>query len=200
MDLIRLVQTLGLYRGLVVFVGWAIILKPMTMRVLIGVLGLLLICAGCSARQPVRRSAPPFVKMQTKFDYSEHEAYAKPGENRITGRAFLTQQAGGVVTCAGNRVLLLPATAYFREMFWHMIVTGSEPEPPEKPHPSLKRMIRRTECDAQGNFSFSEIPDGDWFVLTQVKARDGSVLITEITLSNAETLQVLLADKHIVGR
>jgi hypothetical protein len=85
-------------------------------------------------------------------------------------------------------------------MFWYMIVAGSEPEPPAKPYPSLKRMIRRTECDPQGNFSFSEIPDGQWFVLTQVKAKDGGVLITEMTLSNAETIQVLLADKHIVGR
>jgi hypothetical protein len=170
------------------------------MRVLTLVLGLLLACAGCSARQPVRQSAPPFVKMQTKFDYSEHEAYAKTGENRITGRAFLAQQGEGVFTCGGNRVLLLPATAYFREMFWYMIVAGREPEPPEKPYPSLKNMIRRTECDAQGNFSFSEIPDGAWFVLTQVKARDSSVLITEMTLSNGETIKVLLEDKHIVGR
>ena len=85
-------------------------------------------------------------------------------------------------------------------MFWHMIIARSEPEPPENPYPSLKGMIRRTECDAQGNFSFSEIPDGTWFVLTQVNARDGGVLITELTLSNGATPQVLLTDKHLVGR
>jgi hypothetical protein len=95
---------------------------------------------------------------------------------------------------------LLPATSYFREMFWYMIIARSEPEPPENPYPSLKNMIRRTECDAQGNFSFSEIPDGAWFVLTRVKARDGGVLITELTLSSGGTLQVLLTDKHLVGR
>ena len=170
------------------------------MRVLAIVLGLSLAYAGCSARQPVRQLGPPFVQMQTKFDYSEHEPYAKPGENGITGQAFLTRQGDSVVTCAGSRVLLLPATSYFREMFWHMIVAGSEPDPPENPYPSLKGMIRRTECDAQGNFSFSKIPDGTWFVLTQVKARDGGVLIAELTLSNGGTPQVLLTDKHIVRR
>jgi hypothetical protein len=138
--------------------------------------------------------------MQTKFDYSEHEPYATPGEIGISGQAFLRQQGDSVVTCAGSRVLLLPATSYFREMFWHMIVAGSEPKPPETPYPSLKGMIRRTECDAQGNFSFSEIPDGTWFVLTQVNAGDGGVLITEVTLSNRRTIQVLLTDKHLVGR
>ena len=156
--------------------------------------------AGCSARERVRESAPPFVKMQTKFDYSEHEPYAKQGENDISGQAFLRQQGDSVVTCAGSRVLLMPATSYFREMFWHIIVAGSDPEPLDTPYPSLKSMIRRTQCDAQGYFWFSEIPDGTWFILTQVNARLGGVLITEVTLSNSETTQVLLTDKHLVRR
>ena len=172
-----------------------------TVRVGAVVLALPLAYAGCSARQgPGRQVAPSFVQMQTKFDYSEHEPYAKSGENGISGQAFLTRQGDSVVTCAGNRVLLLPATSYFREMFWHMIVAGSEPKPPETPYPGLKSMIRRTECDAQGNFSFSEIPDGTWFVLTQVNAKHGGVLIAEMTLPNGGTPQVLLTDKHIVGR
>jgi hypothetical protein len=167
---------------------------------LLAIVLLALAHVGCSAQQPMRQFGPPFVRLQTKFDYTEHEPYAKPGENGISGQAFLTRQGDGVVTCAGSRVLLLPATSYFREMFWYMIIARSEPEPPENPYPSLKNMIRRTECDAQGNFSFSEIPDGAWFVLTRVKARDGGVLITELTLSSGGTLQVLLTDKHLVGR
>ena len=174
---------------------------PKIVRVVdVVLLGLALACAGCSARKPVRESAPPFVKMQTKFDYSEHEPYAKRGENGISGQAFLRQEGDGVITCAGSRVLLLPATSYFREMFWHIIIAGSDPEPPETPYPSLKSMIRRTQCDAQGNFSFQEIPDGTWFILTQVNAKDGGVLITEVTLSNRRTTSVLLTDKHLVGR
>jgi hypothetical protein len=138
--------------------------------------------------------------MQTPFDYSEHERYAKPGANRIKGKAVLTQQGRGVVTCAGSRVLLLPATSYFREMFWHMIVAGSEPTPPRKTHPALKNMIRRTQCDGQGAFSFSEIPDGTWFLLTQVNASDGSMWIGEMTVANGELREALLTDKNIVGR
>jgi hypothetical protein len=170
------------------------------MRVLVVVFVFLLAYAGCSAREPVREPAPPFVKLQTKFDYSEHEPYARPGENGVTGHAFLSQEGGSVVTCAGNRVLLLPATSYFREMFWHMIVTRREPEPLSNPYPSLKGMIRRTQCDADGNFSFSEVSDGTWFILTQVNARAGGVLIAELNLSNRTTTAVWLTDKHLVGR
>lgn len=168
--------------------------------VLAVILGLPITYAGCSARrEPVRESAPRSVKAQTRFDYSEHEPYAKAGENGISGKAFLRHQGDSVVTCAGSRVLLLPATSYFREIFWH-IIAGSEPAPPEKPYPSLKNMIRRTQCDAQGNFSFAEIPDGTWFILTQVNARGGGVLITEVTLSNHGTTALLLTDEHLVGR
>lgn len=85
-------------------------------------------------------------------------------------------------------------------MFWHMVVARSEPDPPENPHPSLKNMIRRTECDQKGNFSFSEIPDGTWFLLTEVNARDGGMMIAEMTLGDSQTMDALLTDKHFVGR
>jgi hypothetical protein len=164
------------------------------------ILGLPLTFAGCSLREGAVRASPPrFVKMQTKLDYSEHEPYAQSGENIISGQAFLKQSEESVVTCAGSRVLLLPATSYFREMIGHM-VAGSEPRPPEKAYPNLKGMIRRAECDPQGKFSFSEIPDGAWFVLTEVKAKPGGVLITEMMLSNGETTDILLTNKHLVGR
>jgi hypothetical protein len=61
-------------------------------------------------------------------------------------------------------------------------------------------MFRSTQCDAQGGFSFAEIPDGAWFVATQVNARHGGLLIREVTLSNGRTIQVLLSDKDLVNR
>ena len=159
------------------------------------VVGLPLAFAGCATQQ----SAPRFVKMQTKFDYSEHEPYAQPGANSIKGRAFLNQQ-GDIVTCAGSRVLLVPGTSYFREMIRHF-VARSDPDPPEKAYPSLKNMFRKTECDAQGNFSFTNIPDGGWFILTEVNTRHGGMLIQEVPpVSNGKTTQVLLTNKDLVGR
>ena len=136
--------------------------------------------------------------METRFDYAEHEPYAKNGENGMNGRGFINEQ-GKDITCAGNRVLLLPGTFYFQEMIGH-ITAGSEPLPPETPHPSLKGMIRRTQCDAEGKFSFSELPAGRWFVLTQVNGAQTTVLIGEVTVLNGTTVPVLLTDRHIVGR
>jgi hypothetical protein len=137
--------------------------------------------------------------MQTPFEYTEHEHYAQQGENGIKGHGVLNQKVAGAVTCAGNRVLLLPGTSYFREMIDHL-VAGSEPDPPKTPQPSLKNMIKATECDAQGDFSFVQIPDGAWFVLTQVKTKTVSVLIQEVKVSNHRTIEVLLSEKDIVGQ
>ena len=95
------------------------------------------------------------VKMQTSFDSSEHGCYAKSGENGITDKPSVTQQARRVAS-PGVPVAesLMPATSYFREMFWYIVVAGSEPRPPDTPYPGLKNMIRRTLCDAEAIFRF----------------------------------------------
>ena len=178
--------------------------RAITVRVIAVVLGLSPVYAGCAARQPLGQSAPQSVKMQTELNYSEHESYAKPGENRIRGQAFLKQPGGGVVTCAESRVLLLPATSYFREMIRHL-GAGREPERPQTTYPGLKNMIRKTQCDAEGHFLFEEIPDGAWFVLTQVNwvtddGKHGGVLIREVKLSSRRTTQVLLNERNLVDR
>jgi hypothetical protein len=167
-------------------------------RVLAVVLGLPVAYAGCSAREPVRESAPPFVKPQTKFDYSEHEPYAKPGENGISGQALLRQQGDSVVTCAGSRVLLLPATSYFREMFWHIIAEVA-------PNPQRETVSEFEKYDQEDSVrctrQFLVFGNPSWYVVyIDASECDGGVLIAELTLSNRGTTPVLLTDKHLVGR
>lgn len=66
-------------------------------------------------------------------------------------------------------------------------------------------MIKQSQCDAQGNFAFSSLPDGRWFVATEVKwtvryAQQGGALMQELSVANGETAQVLLTEKDWVGR
>ena len=143
------------------------------------------------------------VPMQTKFDYSELKPYLEPGENSIRGQGFLRQQGGGIVTCAGYVVILVPATSFFRELVT-LRLAGKSPRYTDKIDPAFFNH-RRTQCDAQGNFSFSNLPNGTWFVMTEVSwvvanARQGGTLVQEVTLSGNETTQVLLTDKDFVGR
>ncbi len=163
--------------------------------VLMAIFGAALLLAGCvTPTQPVQ--------MQTKFDPEIHKQYLGNGNNIIKGEAFLRQRGGGVVTCAGSDVGLLPATPYFREAL-NIMRTGNRPVT-DKIDPAYKSMIKYTQGDAQGNFTFNNLPDGNWFVFTEVKwavgdSRQGGTLLKEVNLTNGETKQVLLTDQDLIG-
>jgi hypothetical protein len=142
--------------------------------------------------------------MQTKFDYAEHKPYTQPGSNIIKGQGFLRQRGGGIVTCAGSHVYVMPATSFFSEITNHLRA-GKEPQVDEKIDPVYKSMLKQSQCDAQGNFTFNSLPNGNWFVATEVKrtvgySQQGGALMREVTVSNGETIQVLLTEKDFISR
>jgi len=73
---------------------------------------------------------------------------------------------------------------------------------------AFKPMIRRRQCDAQGNFLFQKVPDGAWFILTDVKwaagsKNFGSPLVRQINIPQQDTTQVLLTQRTslpMIGR
>ena len=159
---------------------------------------------GCSSAYIGCVATQQSVEMQTKFDYSEHRPYLEPGENSIKGQGFLRQSGGRVVTCAGSEVIMMPATSFFREVTTHLRA-GNNPQIAGKVDPAFKPMIKQSQCDAQGNFFFTKIPNGAWFVFTQVKwtvgnTRQGGTLMREVTLSNNQAVNLLLTEKDFVGR
>ena len=56
--------------------------------------GLALTYAGCSARESVEKRGPPFVKMQTKFDHSEHEPMPRQAPTASAGKPFSRGRKG----------------------------------------------------------------------------------------------------------
>jgi len=151
---------------------------------------------------------PPPVAMQTPFLEADHRAYLEPGTSAIRGQGFLRQQGGGVVTCAGEMVMIVPATGFFWEMVHH-IQQGHEPNlvtaVAPASTPALVRLFHQSQCDAQGNFAFDALAPGKWVVLTQVKWKvgygmQGGNLLRQILLPAGTTLQVLLSDGDFGGR
>lgn len=155
------------------------------MRLII-IIGLLL--AGCAIKS---------VPMQTEFISSDYDKFRASGKNRIVGQAFLKQQGGTVVTCAGNPVALQPDTAYFQE-YWQIVRTKSKPIQKEA-EPGEQKVTRQGTCDAQGNFSYEDIPDGKWIVTTHVSWRvgytqQGGIVSKTIEVSGGKEVRVLLTD------
>lgn len=98
------------------------------------------------------------------------------GASEITGQAFIRQRGGGIVTCAGYEVRLVPLSKYaveafkatygevltdiviFRSFDWAGNLPGFE-------HPlEYSRYQRVSTCDAEGRFTFNGVPKGAYFV------------------------------------
>ena len=131
-----------------------------------------------------------------------------PGGNAIRGSALIRQQGGGVVTCAGREVRLIPATAYARErmnLLYGSTTQGYNPAfmgrnlGEQAQNKEYLDATRRTTCDAQGFFRFDNVADGDYFVATAIVCQvrpyvsEGGALMHAVTLSGKEAKEIVLS-------
>jgi hypothetical protein len=158
--------------------------------------------SGCATMQP------DLVKINSPFDEAAATAAMKPGSNRITGSAFLRQQGGAVVTCAGEAVTLFPATAYAIERMTAMYGEGKEGLRSVSQHrkgllfdpeiPAYKTLAYDQRCDAQGRFTFARVADGDWYIVTAVVwsvgtySAQGGTLMQRLTVKGGETRELVV--------
>ena len=135
-------------------------------KVLLGLAAAIL--AGCAT------TTPP-VKLTTIFNPDEVAFINEEGDNTINGSAFMRQRGGGVVTCAGSNVILIPSGAYAQErmnmLYGDITLPGFNPGrggqiPPQ--NPEYWRFMRHTLCDAEGKFTFSKVSSGRYFIVTSV--------------------------------
>ena len=151
--------------------------------------------AGCVATAPQVREPD---RLRTPFDAKEHAPFAATGTASIKGQAFLRQRGGGVVTCAGSAALLMPYTEYFLESTWYARERRHLTHEPDA-RAMLPAILRKTHCDAQGNFSFDRLPAGRYIVLTEVVwdvagRRQGGVVMTLAGVSEGSTSSVIISD------
>jgi len=100
-----------------------------------------------------RPGLPPYAAI--KFNPATYPS----GDNHVTGQAFRTQRGGGVITCAGRPVFLMPNDPYFSADAGRDFI-----EPLIEPEKYTKQSV----CDAAGNFEFDHVGDGQWIIRTQV--------------------------------
>jgi len=171
--------------------------RPMNTKRLATVL--LAFLAGCAAPPPAAVSSGP------AFDRAAAELLLRPGNNVISGSAFLRQQGGGVVTCAGRDVSLIPATAYAHRVFVAVYGTATEqarnhgrPVRIEPSSDEFGKLMKTTQCDAQGNFSFDGVADGEFFLETTVTwvvagATNGGPIFRPARVSGGERIRIVIS-------
>jgi hypothetical protein len=149
------------------------------------------------------------VQLKNSFDEVETAKLLQRGPNTIKGSALLRQQGGGVVTCAGLPVRLVPVTAYSAERMVHIygnLYGGFASLEASKRafEPSSAAYLQNTKetvCDPQGFFKFNDVANGDFYLVTVIswKVREysleGGALAKRISVFGGETKEIVLTDR-----
>lgn len=162
----------------------------------------ILALAGCRGPQTLEPS--------TDFDANAASIINKKGSGSVSGQAFLKQAGGGVVTCAGNEIVLIPETDYATQRLqmyygssdygYRNLYMGGVTDAEEEGYYSY---TRTTVCDAQGNFKFKNVANGTYYLTTSViwavsqYSHAGGALMHKVEVKNGRNSEVIMTDKFI---
>lgn len=125
-------------------------------------------------------AATPHVFQNTYTEETLPQEVNIEGDNTLSGSAFLRQNGGGVVSCAGNNVVLkrtlsFPRSVYAREVngLSYYVRNASDVDPRHTAFESQLRQIensmkRSSACDVDGKFEFANLAPGTYDVCTRV--------------------------------
>ncbi len=117
---------------------------------------LLLLLGACGGTIP-RLAAP--------YNAAMLQPYLGKGTATVTGQAFLKTRGGDVKPCAGDVVMLIPATAHTDEWFQANVVEAVRTVPMDS---GAEKAVRHQLGDAQGNFTFADLPAGTYHVVCEI--------------------------------
>lgn len=148
------------------------------------------------------------LESRVAFDPAEVAWFSKLGTNVIKGSAVLRTRGGDPKTCAGLPASLVPVSSYATDRVSQVYdargfrpVSGRDFKTTD---PAFLAASRRVMCDAQGTFSFKDLPDGDYYVNALVEwgapsrwgyglSSQGGFIIQRVHVQGGETKEILLS-------
>jgi hypothetical protein len=128
---------------------------------------------------PSRVSAAPGDEGFRASDFAWSQA---TGRGAVVGKLIFSQ--GPVrYTCSGASVILTPQTPWSRRRMIALYKSDVRAALPttevrartaQAPPGNSDPYIKRTTCDSADHFSFSGLPDGDWYAITVAKPVSGA--------------------------
>jgi len=146
------------------------------------------------------------VTLKQPFDKAQAERLLRPGNNTIKVNAFMRQAGGGVVTCAGEDIDLVPATKMAEERVTALYGSVNGGYRPvglgglkfENEDPDYTNKWKTGICSSDGRAIFSKVADGDFYITTRVvwtvQYPQGGNLSKRISVKGGETLEVVLSN------
>ncbi|MFK0875525.1 hypothetical protein ACIUW1_11825 [Pseudomonas aeruginosa] len=125
---------------------------------LFSIAAIMIMLSGCAVSQqtPVPR---------IPFPAAEFAALPTKGTGTLTGQVFMKTVGGDVKFGAGSTVYLVPVTSYSKQWYEVNYIGGQALEAPD---PRSGQGSITTVADGNGNFTFTDIPPGDYFLSSTV--------------------------------
>ena len=174
----------------------------MKMKIIIVALSIIAL-AGC-----VSPPTAPIIKTTSIYNPNDAAYIHEDGNAIIEGQAFLRTTIGEVRTCAGAEVRLIAVTEYSKERIRNLYgnIDGGRNyvSRSDDPDPQYVQDTLNTVCDAEGDFRFTGIPPGEYFVTTGVfwqvprsaysSSNEGAALMKRIRITGSEdeSIRILL--------
>ena len=148
------------------------------------------------------------VDLKENFDPNEVSWIFQGGNNTISGEAFLRTIGGEVRTCAGLDVILIPVSRYSTKRIQVLYGNTNAGYIPLfsgkrivfKPDPPLYyKYMKKAKCDASGHFKFTNLPDGEYYIIANVMwsvggyiPSQGGYLMQRVKVNGGETREIIM--------
>lgn len=157
----------------------------------------------CASIVPQQRK----VTLSSTFSPSSVAWFNTKGTGSIEGQAFFQTRGGQPRTCAGLQIFLEPQSAYGDERLlaiYGSLNSGYVPAALTRVQfvpddPAYKQAMKTSVCDAQGNFSFTNLPPGKYYVVSVIAwnvpgtyGLDGGALMKSVSLDAGDSKRVIL--------
>jgi poly(3-hydroxybutyrate) depolymerase len=144
-------------------------------------------------------ATPPQPVQRIPFPVEEYSRLPTKGTGVVEGQAFLKTNGGDVKFGAGSEVTLIPVTTYSEQWYdvgfvQHKPITESDRR--QLPY------VRFTQADGNGNFKFTELPAGQYFISAEViwqapspyggTAKQGGRIANRITVNEGKSTRTML--------
>ena len=167
-------------------------------------------------------AGPRIVTLTESFDENQAKELMKSGKNTIEGSAVFRQDNGGIQKCAGLPVILVPATKYAQERINILYGNGSGGKIIEGVRQitaygqyenvtlspdidTFHKYFKETVCDVDGKFSFKNVADGSFFIITEIvwnipvnkyqSYSYGGTLLQKVNVKGGERKTVILSPR-----
>nr|WP_286948296.1 hypothetical protein [Pseudomonas sp. UBA6718] len=151
------------------------------------------VLSGCAQQAP--KSNLSF----NTFPEAEYAALAKTGTGSVSGQVFMKTRGGDVKVGAGNEVLLIPITSHSRTLY---LAYQLNVAPSNTPDPRAKPYTQRMVAGVDGDFAFSNVPPGDYYLAGSVtwetfgsryaSSQQGGFIMMPVTVADGENKRIML--------